>query len=153
MAAVLEVQSPNSTRRSTGPARLALYRPGPFGPGRGTDIVAVYRPRRPIAAVYRRRRLLAGGLLLLSVAAVLIVAQLIQAGIGGGPLTTTGAAAGPGMVAAGATEYVVRPGDTLWSIAAALAPGRDERPVVDQLVRELGGTALYPGQVISLPGR
>jgi len=102
------------------------------------------------AAVYRRRRLMVLGLLLLLVAAVLVLAQLITAGIGGGPLTTTGAAAGPGMVSAGASEYVVRPGDTLWSIAAALDPGRDERPVVDRLVHQLGGTDVYPGEVISL---
>lgn len=102
-------------------------------------------------AVYRRRRLMAGGLFLLAIAAVLILAQLIQAGIGGGPLTATGAAAGPGMLQAGATEYVVRPGDTLWSIAAALEPGRDERPLVDQLAKETHGASLYPGQVIPLP--
>ena len=88
--------------------------------------------------------------MLLAVAAVLIGAQLIQAGIGGGPLATTGAAAGPGMVQAGATEYIVRPGDTLWTIAAAMAPGRDERPVVDRLVHELGGVSIYPGEVIRL---
>ena len=107
--------------------------------------------RRPDRAVYRRRRLLVGGLLLLSLAAVLIVAQLIQAGIGGGPLTATGAAAGPGGVTpAGATVYVVRPGDTLWSIAARLEPGRDERPLVDRLAKQAGGTTLYPGQVLSI---
>jgi nucleoid-associated protein YgaU len=103
--------------------------------------------------VYRRRRLLAGGLLLLAVAAVLIFAQLIQAGIGGGPLPTTGAAAtsaGP-MIQAGARQYVVRPGDTVWSIANALDHGGDERPLVDALVKELHGATLYPGQVVTLP--
>ncbi len=142
-------------------SHLALYRPVPAGPVTATRPAAT-RPaatrlaggrtvRRLEPAVYRRRRLLAAGLLLLAIAAVLIVAQLIQAGIGGGPLTTTGAAAGPGMIQAGATEYVVRPGDTLWSIAAALEPGRDQRPLVDQLAREVGGTSLYPGQVIPIP--
>jgi hypothetical protein len=109
------------------------------------------RAGRPEPAVYRRRRLLAAGLTLLVIAAVLVFAQLIQAGIGGGPLTTTGAAAGPGQVPAGATYYVVRPGDTLWSIAAALAPGGDERPVVDELARQLGSASLYPGEQITLP--
>lgn len=127
------------------------------GDGRDRPHLVLFRPdgpragsRREQAAVYRRRRLLAGGLLLLAIAAVLIVVQLIQAGIGGGPLTTTGAAAGPGLIPAGATEYVVRPGDTLWSIAASLAPGRDERPVVDQLAHELGSASIYPGEVIRL---
>lgn len=103
--------------------------------------------------MYRRRRLLAAGVSLLAIAAVLVMVQLIQAGIGGGPLATTGAAAGSGLIPAGATEYVVRPGDTLWSIAAALAPGRDERPLVDELAQQLGGTSLYPGEQISLPAR
>lgn len=125
---------------------LELYRPGP--PPRPAT-----RSRRLAPAVYRRRRLLAAGLSLLAIAAVLILVQLIQAGIGGGPLTTTGAAAGPGMIPAGTTEYVVRPGDTLWSIAARLAPGRDERPLVDRLVAETHGASIYPGQVITLPGR
>ena len=124
-----------------GTGQLRLYRPAQ----------AVGRARREDPAVYRRRRLLVAGLCLLSVAAVLVVAQLIRAGTGGGPLTTTGAAAGPPMVPAGATSYVVRPGDTLWSIAAALAPGRDERPLVDRLAKEIGGVDLYPGEVIPIP--
>lgn len=146
--------SPGSHLRlvAGGPSRRV-----PGGPaGRAAVRAAVRaagRPGRPDAAVFRRRRLLAGGLFLLAIAAVLILAQLIQAGIGGGPLTTTGAAAGPGMIPAGATEYVVRPGDTLWSIAASLAPGRDERPLVDALARETGGADLYPGETIAIPGR
>ena len=145
-------------------AVLTEVRPGTWtsGPGRPVPYLSLYRPgsstgrpgsRRLDRAVYRRRRLMAGGLLLLAIAAALILVQLIQAGIGGGPLTTTGAAAGPGMVPAGATAYVVRPGDTLWSIAAALSPGRDERPLVDRLAAEVGGASLYPGEVIPIPGR
>ena len=137
---------------------------GPAGSvGVGTRRLELYRPdlapsrrraagRRVEPSVYRRRRLLAAGLVLLAIAAVLIGAQLVQAGIGGGPLTTTGAAAGPGMVSAGATGYVVRPGDTLWSIAAAMEPGRDVRPLVDRLARETGGSTLYAGEVIPIPG-
>lgn len=107
--------------------------------------------RRPEPAVFRRRRLLAAGLVLLALAAALVLVQLVQAGTGGGPLTTTGAAAGPGMIPAGASEYVVRPGDTLWSIAAAIEPGQDQRPLVDRLSAEVGGASLYPGEVIPIP--
>jgi hypothetical protein len=120
---------------------LRLYRPA---------------PRRPDRAVYRRRRLLAAGVFLLGIAAVLVLAQLIQAGIGGGPLTTTGAAAGsgsPGMIAAGTRDYVVQPGDTIWSIAARVDPRGDERPLVDALDHELEGTALYPGEQVAIPAR
>jgi nucleoid-associated protein YgaU len=126
--------------------------------GASVRLTVLPAPRRPDAtarrdrALYRRRRLLAAGLLLLLVAAASVLAQLIQAGIGGGPLTTTDAAAAPvAIVRAGATQYVVRPGDTLWSIAARLQPGRDERPLVDEMARQVGGAFLYPGEVIAVP--
>ena len=150
----LELYRPDRpTARTTGratarPTARPVGRPAPRPAPRPTA-----RPtgRRLAPAVYRRRRLLAAGLLLLSLAAALILAQLVQAGIGGGPLTATGAAAGPGMVRAGAAEYVVRRGDTLWSIAASLEPGRDPRPMVDALAHEIGGSALYPGEAIAVP--
>jgi hypothetical protein len=48
--------------------------------------------------------------------------------------------------------YVVEPGDTLWSIARRVAPGRDPRPVVDRLIEAnnvRGG--LQAGQELSIP--
>jgi len=50
-------------------------------------------------------------------------------------------------------SYVVRPGDTLWSIAAKMAgPGADPRPVVDELeqVNRLH-VAIVPGETLHLP--
>jgi hypothetical protein len=48
--------------------------------------------------------------------------------------------------------YVVESGDTLWSIARRVAPGRDPRPVVDALVEanRLDG-GLQAGQELSIP--
>jgi Tfp pilus assembly protein FimV len=48
--------------------------------------------------------------------------------------------------------YVVEPGDTLWSIARQVAPGRDPRPVVDGLIEanDLRG-GLQAGQELSIP--
>lgn len=48
--------------------------------------------------------------------------------------------------------YVVRPGDTLWSIAAGLRDG-DPRPLVDAIQRanEVDPGALVPGQALVIP--
>lgn len=48
---------------------------------------------------------------------------------------------------------VVQPGDTLWGLAQAAAPGRDPRPVVDQIreLNDLPGGALTAGQLLVLP--
>jgi hypothetical protein len=48
--------------------------------------------------------------------------------------------------------YVVEPGDTLWSIAGRVAPGRDPRPVVDGMIEanDLHG-GLQAGQELSIP--
>jgi Tfp pilus assembly protein FimV len=51
------------------------------------------------------------------------------------------------------TAYVVRGGDTLWSIAASVAPGQDPRPVVDAIsaTNEVGPSGLVPGQILVIP--
>lgn len=51
------------------------------------------------------------------------------------------------------TQVTVRPGDTLWSIARAVAPGHDPRKVVEQLQRLNGlpGGGLQAGQQLLLP--
>ena len=48
------------------------------------------------------------------------------------------------------TAYVVREGDTLWSIAHQLRPNGDPRPIVDSLSADNGISAgeLVPGQVL-----
>jgi LysM repeat protein len=49
--------------------------------------------------------------------------------------------------------YVVRSGDTLWSIAARFAPSTDPRIVVDAIAAANGVDpgALVPGQQLSIP--
>jgi LysM repeat protein len=54
-----------------------------------------------------------------------------------------------------ASIYVVKAGDTLWSIAArVVGPAGDPRPVVDRLVTEnhIRGALVTPGQRLTLPG-
>jgi len=145
---------------SSGPPRDGAGRlrvlPAP-GPRRGLTPHPALAPhrtpalrRRPSAAVYRRRRLAAALLLSLVLSlAYLSLAHLGAAFPGSGPLTASG---GPGSAVAVADQlYVVRPGDTVWSIAHRFQPGGDERPLVDSLISELHGAALQPGQAIRIP--
>jgi hypothetical protein len=89
------------------------------------------------------------GILVLLIFLAVIAADAALARIGGGPLTTTGATSGQRVVAAQA--WVVRPGDTIWSIAESVHPSGDVRPLVDQLSQEVGNAPLYPGEVVQLP--
>lgn len=79
-----------------------------------------------------------------------------------GAATVLGAWAGPVADALGGgdrielvaqTSYVVRDGDTLWSIASRLVPGEDPRPVVDAIAATNGvdAGALVPGQTLVIP--
>ena len=47
--------------------------------------------------------------------------------------------------------YVVKPGDTLWTIAAAIAPDSDPRPVVHALRAANGGPNIQVGQRLTIP--
>jgi hypothetical protein len=103
------------------------------------------RERRRRAAAYRRRTLVASGAV-----ALLVALALPWGGTGDHPL------AGSGPVPAGAAvlaqrDYVVQPGDTLWSIAARLDPNRDPRVLVDTMASEVGGDDVVPGEHLFLP--
>jgi len=122
-------------------------------------------PAAPTAATYRRRQ---------AVALLLLVAVSFVAHLGlsttllavvrvGTPAAAASPAAGhaavgapaPVVLPAGATTpsvYVVRSGDTLWSIAHRLQPDTDPRPLVDALAERAGSSALRPGQRIDLDG-
>jgi LysM repeat protein len=109
-------------------------------------------------SVYRRRRLAVA-----SVAAALLVvlamgAVALVSWLGDGLHGASGSArAGADtrvpevLVPVSQEVYVVRPGDTLWSIARALQPTGDVRPLVHRLSRARRGAPLRPGEPISLP--
>jgi LysM repeat protein len=50
-------------------------------------------------------------------------------------------------------QTTVAPGESLWSVAQRIAPGRDPRPVVDQIRRlnHLPGVGVQAGQQLLLP--
>ncbi len=93
------------------------------------------------SAVVRRRRALLG----LVVGALLVLLALPVGAIGGRALPSRTIALRSG------TEYVVRPGDTLWSIALRLDPTGDPRTVVARLAAETGSDTIVPGEHLRLP--
>jgi len=146
-------------RRGRGGAALQLVdggrllRPGIDGDGPtavgGTPVLAlVPEPvrirrtrRRPSAAVRLRRTLLAvSGLLVVGLA-------LPLGGTGGHSHASSPALAG----ITHPVEYTVQPGDTLWSIAVAVDPSADPRPLVATLASQTGSYTVEPGERITVP--
>jgi Tfp pilus assembly protein FimV len=79
---------------------------------------------------------------------LLLVAAIVAMAFVGGRATADGSSSSEISPAA---VYIVRPGDTLWDLAVALAPDRDPRVVVAALERAAGGASVHPGQRIVLP--
>jgi hypothetical protein len=147
---------PRSTSRrlpTTTPGRRPSVATGrSLGAGSAVPGPAVARfTRRPVSpAVYWRRRLLVAALVFgLVVGLVLVMAQA-GAALGGSSLATPERRPAAQASAADASlrQVVVRPGDSLWSVATRLAPGSDPRPVVDALVAARHGAPLVPGETI-----
>ena len=99
----------------------------------------------------RRGKVVVGALAAVAVAAVAALLWLAIAG--------QAEAAGPGMTGGGSgaghtmVRVVVRPGETLWSIAVRTDPGADPRAVIQQVIDDnaLRGTAIQQGQVLWVP--
>ena len=130
----------------------ATVPPGPTHPAR-PQLRLLEGGRAPTRvaqeAVYRRRRVLAAVLVLAVVVAFVLLATAAVARFAGGAPSAAGGHSS-GAVAAAPT-VVVQPGDTLWSIAAAVAPDADVRITVDQLVALNGASPIVPGQELVLP--
>ncbi len=111
-------------------------------PGDGPTSAAPVRPairRHPSAAVRRRRALLA-------VMALALIALVFPLGGVDGPSHATGST----LAGNGTTDYTVRPGDSLWSIAVGMDPNADPRPTVARLAAEIGTYQVVPGEQLAL---
>jgi hypothetical protein len=117
-------------------------------------------PRRAVAAgaartvspaTYWRRRI---AVVVLAVALVLVMARAGAALGGSTPAAPERHPAHSSATAASDTgrSTLVRPGDSLWTVAERLAPGSDPRPIVDALSEARHGTVLTPGESISWDG-
>ena len=98
-------------------------------------------------ATYWKRRVV---VVLLAVALVLVMARAGAALGGITPATPERHPAHSEQTTSRST--VVRPGDSLWTVAQRLAPGDDPRPVVDALASARHGTVLTPGETIEWDG-
>ncbi len=99
----------------------------------------------------RRGKIVVGALVALAVAGLTVLIWFAIAG--------QAEAAGPAGLGSGAaaahtmTRVVVRPGDTLWSIAVRADPTADPRAVIQEIIDDnaLRGTAIQVGQVLYVP--
>ncbi len=102
------------------------------------------RVSRSRAVVFWRRRLVAAAL---GLGLVLTAAHASAAALGGSTTTSSGRG-GPHVV-----SVVAAPGDSLWSIAAKVAPHDDPRAVVDALIAARGTDAVRAGDTITWMGK
>lgn len=120
-------------------------RPVPV-PRRSLGELATEKPHRASESSRGLRRLLPGVATLAALAGIWVGAAALSA-THDRPLTVL-----PGSAkVAGGYSYVVRPGDTIWSIASRLDPGGDPRPLVARLESQLHGRSLQPGMKLLVP--
>ena len=82
---------------------------------------------------------------------IVIGASLALVATTGGSIARAFGAGEPARLASTRT-YVVREGDTLWSIVSRVAPDRDPRDLIEVvLANDPDAETLVPGQVLGIP--
>jgi nucleoid-associated protein YgaU len=117
----------------------------PVGGGVGAHRRLGSSKRRRLTAADRRRRL---GFAL-SVFTILVLIALPWGSPKHSVSATRPAASHPVSVAS-STSYLVRSGDTVWSIANKVDPS-ETALMVERIEAEIGGDAVWPGERIEIP--
>jgi hypothetical protein len=109
--------------------------------GTGVDTEHPFPQHGLMHRTYVRRRLAA---LTLAISALVAL---------GGPVASALGAGDDPMRLVSHRRYVVRPGDTLWTIARRVAPGRDPRSTIHEIeeANDVSAGSLMPGQAVSVP--
>ena len=106
-------------------------------------------PARRVAGTVapRRLRLTRRGRIVVAILAALAVCGLFVAG------ASAAQASGPAAAHGNATQVIVQPGDTLWSIAQSADPNADARAVVQQILQanRLTNPDIAAGQRLWVP--
>jgi len=146
---------PGSGQHGSGQHGSGQHGSGQHGSGQhGSGRVSSGRPGARAGSpgpirLTRRGRIVVGGLVVAGMVAVAALIWLLVAG-----QARAASSAAPVRVAnAALRRVVVRPGQTLWSIAVHADPAADPRVVVREIVAEngLGGTSIQAGQVLWVP--
>lgn len=109
-----------------------------------TSIQPTHRPKIRLT---RRGRFIFRGLPLLTLAALLVLGALTLL------LPTEAKSSAETPVAPASSTVTVMHGDSLWSIAADVAPGKDSRDVINHImqINNLTTAQVEPGQVLEVP--
>ena len=134
-------------------ARRAAVGADPDG-FRTITAVATHAGRRRVSARVRRRRLLVSVFAATALTAVLVpFGALLGRPLAGGSGSLVGAAFASGLPTSTeggqGTFYVVRPGDTLASIAGRIQPS-NPGPVLAELAARVGSNRIVPGEHVPL---
>jgi hypothetical protein len=153
-----QASSRTRARLDQQPVRPAPAQPGPWrqtGSSRARVVRPASAPSRRPAGRARRTRLTQRGRRVLWAAVILllvaVITPLLLAVASGAQASSHGVP--PSAVRAGMRQVVVKPGQSLWSVALNAEPKADPRVVIQQIMEfnALGSQVVVPGESLWVP--
>ena len=153
-----QASSRTRARLDQQPVRPASAQPGPWrqaGPSRARVVRSASAPSYRPAGRARRTRLTRRGRRVLWAAVILllvaVITPLLLAVASGAQASSHGLP--PSAVRAGMRQVVVKPGQSLWSVALNAEPKADPRVVIQQIMEfnALGSQVVVPGESLWVP--